>query len=295
MTKYKQIRFFDVTAKKTNKIEYLQRQVNDATTVVAKAEATYNSFVEKAATFSNLYNEAEADLQTAEGYWKLFLQVKADLKALNETADEANLVAVDAFHGVKNLIDCWEQVTTDTIKAAEAITLTADYIQKRKAANPLISDDLVNDAIAAANAAQKTVSAVVKAFKDALAALSSSTQANNSTELTDVYINLAITALLEQKLDEIDPAIQTTLTTELSQAAITGNDLVTIQSLMHPPLETSLSKSLSDAQNKSAMALTASEAANREMNKAKEELAQAQASLSTWEAALTAAETAVAG
>lgn len=295
MSRYKVIRPVDVTAKKSAKIEFLQRMVNDASTVVAKADSKYNSFVEKANTFTELYNEAEVDLQTEEGYWKLFLQIKADLQALNETANEAKLVAVDAHHGIRQLIIAWEEVTADTLKAAEAIVLTSNYIQKRKASNPLISADLVDDAIAATKAAEKTVAAVVKAFKDALSALSSSTQANNSTALTNVYINLAMTALIENKSE--DGKLPKLLSKLLIDEEIPKGELDVIKKWASnkKPLEESLKDALEEAKSKDKRALMASEQANKEMNKAKEELAQAQAALATWEAALLTAETAVAG
>ena len=288
--KHKVIKCIDVTAQKSNKIEFLERMVNDASTVFSMAESKYNSFVEKAAIFANLYNEAETDLQKAEGYWKLFLQVKSDLDGLTKTANEANLVAADAFHDIKQLICEWEDVTSETLKAAEAITLTANYIQKRKASNPLISNDLVNDAIAAAKAAQKTVTQVVKAFTDALSALSSSKQASNTTDLTDVYIDIASVALLKKdvkkefELFSKNSGTPVEVVTEINQQ-IKGKK----------SLEYSLDKALKAAKTKAKLALHASESANKEMNKAKEEMAQAQAALATWNAALDAANTAVAG
>ncbi len=294
-TELRKVRPVDGTTYKTNRIEYLQRQVNDASTVVAKADSKYKSFVEKANTFTELYNEAEADLQTAEGYWKLFLQVKSDLEALKETANEANLIAVDVQRDIRQLIIAWEEVTADTLKAAEAIVLTARYIQKRKASNPLISNDLVKDATAAAKAAEKTVAAVVKAFKAALSTLSSSAQANNSTALTNVYINLAMTALIENKSE--DGKLPKLLSKLLIDEEIPKGELDVIKKWASnkKPLEESLKDALKEAKSKDKRALMASEQANKEMNKAKEELALAQATLATWEAALLAAKTAVAG
>ncbi len=291
MTRHMRYRRLDITARKTSKIEFLKRQVDDAKTMVAKAQAKYNSFVTKANTFAELYTEAESNKQTAESYWDLFLKVNADLHSINETVEEANLVAVDAFHDVKLLILEWESVTSSTIKAAESIMLAADYINKRKASNPLISNDLVNDAAAAAKAAQTTVKAVVNAFTDALSALSSSAQANNSTELTSVYLNIAISAVLDKTM------IPLLNTSTFDNLKISKSEKKKLRALVaeHRPLEKSLKTSLSDAKTKAAQALTASESANKEMNRAKEQLSQAEASLATWEAALTAAETAVAG
>lgn len=284
-------RRIDITARKTSKIEFLKRQVDDSKTMVAKAQAKYNSFVTKASTFAELYTEADVNKQTAESYWDLFLKVKADLHAINETVEEANLIAVDAFHDVKQLILQWESVTSDTIQAAESIMLAADYINKRKASNPLISNDLVNDAAAAAKAAQTTVKAVVNAFTDALSALSSSAQANNSTELTSIYLNIAISAIVDKT---IRPLLDTDAFAKLNLSKSEKANLKKIVGL-HRPLEISLKTSLKNSKTKSAQALTASQSANKEMNRAKEQLSQAEAALATWEAALAAAETAVAG
>lgn len=293
MTRNMRFRHIDVTTRKSNKIEFLERQVNNASTIVAEAQSKYNSFVEKANTFAELYAEAQADQQKAEGFWKLFLQVKSDVEGLNQTSDEANLVAVDAFHDVKQLIREWEDVTAQTIKAAEAIVLTADFIQKRKASNPLISNDLVADAVSAANNAQKVVSTVIKAFTDALSTLSSSTQANNSTELTDVYVNLTMSFLLKSKSQDLLPLVLA----KVKDGSISETQKENILELATKDevLEELLYNALQDADTKTELAMNASESANREMNIAKEELAQATASLSTWEAALNAAETAVAG
>ena len=287
MSKPRDLKRIDVTARKSNKIEFLQRQVNNASSLFAKTEAKYNSFVEKAAVFEALYAEAEAELKTAEAYWEYFLQIKSDLDALKQSGDEANLVAVDALSDVSQLIIGWEEVTTETLKAAEAITLMADYIQKRKASNPLISNDLVNDAVAAAKASVRTVKTVVKAYADALQSLSPATQTAHSTGLTNEYINLAIAQSLEEKA-----STELLLLLEEEGAIVKKEEILIEQK---QSLEFSLAQSLEAAQTKAALALKASENANKEMNKAKEELAQAQAALETWQAALAAAETAVAG
>ncbi|MFK8006913.1 MAG: hypothetical protein AB8H03_11100 [Saprospiraceae bacterium] len=299
MTRYKELKCVDVTIKKSKKIEYLQRMVDEASTTEAMAASKYNSFVEKAAIFATLYNEAEADLTTAEGYWKLFLQVKSDLEGLNDTANEANLIAVESFQDIKQLICDWEEVTSETLKAAEAITLTANYIQKRKSSNPLISNDLVNDAIAASKAAQKVVTKVVNAFTDALNALSSSKQANNSTELTNVYISLAIASLLNKEIAEQLKQFKNnrSITFDNSIYVISDVKKVVYNQLDddQTSLEISLKTALDKAKSKVKSSLDASEKANQEMNRAKEELEQAKAALATWDAALVAAETAVAG
>lgn len=126
---------------------------------------------------------------------------------------------------------------------------------------------------------------MIHAFSDALSVLSSSTQTNNSTKLTSVYVNLAIGALLEEQQQ-----VQA-----LTLSSFPGNffDLKVPDKQM--PLESSLKTALKTARQKAKLALAAGESANREMNRARAELSQAEAALKTWEAALAAAEAAVGG
>ena len=253
------------TAQKSNKIEFLRRQVKRASTQVAMANAKYESCLAKANVFMDLYAEAESNRTAAINYWELFLKVKSSLDTGRQTSDVSKLKAVNIQHEAEQLIIHWQKVTKDTIKAAKAIQLSADYIQKKKAVNPLISNDLVSDAVAASKKAEKAVEVVIDALTDSLTTLSSSTGAKNDTELTNVYIDRMVSILLEkgQGFDE--------------------------------SLEASLKKGLEEAKQHAAQALLATENANKEMNIAKDELSQATAALATWEAALAAAETAVAG
>lgn len=291
MEGYNNFKHINESARKNNRIEYLQRKVKEASMGAAIANSTYNSLVEKAAIFASLDQEAAVDVETTEGYWNLFLKVKSDIQVMTQIAGESNLTVVGTLQDVRNLISAWEAVTSETLKAAESIVIMSEYIQKRKANNPLISNDLVADAIAAAKAAEKTVNIVLQAFTDALNTLSVAAQANNSTALRDVYKNLAITLILENnhqkgllgtvlKAANINP----TISRKIEKMAKNGESL-----------ETSLSNSLKAAKRKVKLSQIASENVNKEMNKAKEELALAQAVLATWEAALVAAETATGG
>ena len=259
----------NIIAKKTSTLQNLQRQVNDAGTVAAKAESTYESYVNKSALFQGLLNQANAELATITAQWNQFLALKSTLTALQDTSDDSNLVAQTANKEIKSLIKKWEQVVQQTLDAADAINLAADYIKKRKASNALISNDLVSDATLAANNATTAVKLVINALTAALNSLSSSTQANNSTELTGLYIDMASSALLN------DPAAPST------------NDNP------HVPLENSLSRQLKNATQKQNAVQAANIKVTAEVASAKESLDAANAKLATTQAALKAAQAAV--
>lgn len=259
----------NITAKKTSTLQGLQRQVNDATTIAAKAEAKYESYVNKAQLFQDLLTQATNDLAVVKGQWNLFLALKSSLHAVEETCDDASLVAGTTYKGVRKLIKKWEDVVQQTLEAADAINLASDYINKRKASNPLISNDLVSDATLAANNAAAAVKQVISALTAALNSLSASNQANNSTALTRLYIDMTASTLLNDPRAKQDGA-------------------------EHLPLEVSLSNALKMASQKQTSVQNASSRANAEMAKAKEELDSANAKQVTAQAALRAAQAAVA-
>jgi hypothetical protein len=259
----------DITARKTSTLRSLQRQLNDATTVAAKTESTYESFVNKAQFFSDLYKQATADLNTLNTQWTQFLTVKSSILALEQTSDESNLVAQVTNNNIKKLVKKWEQVVLHTLEAADAINLASDYINKRKASNILISADLVSDATLAANNAATTVTLVINALTASLNTLTVASQANNSTDLTGMYIDLASAALLAP----VSPGAAV-------QAA-------------HTPLETSLSALLNKTKRRQLAVQAALNNANAEMAAAKETMDSANAKVVAAQAALNAAQAAV--
>ena len=271
----------NITARKTATLQGLVRQVNEASTIVSEATAKYESFSNKASAFQTLFTQRTNDLAVAENRWQLFLALKSSLLALKDTASSSNEVAVVSYNAIRKMIRKWENVMTHTLEAADAINLASDLINKRKAVNPIISNDLVNDAkIAAANAVT-VVKQVIDALTAALNSLSSSNKANNTTELTEMYIDIAISVLLSDKRGDV--------------ASVEGlQDLVMSPEAAHKPLEDSLNRDLQEARKKMNDARTASNKAAKEMATAKEELDTANALLATSQMALSAAQGAVA-
>lgn len=267
----------NITAIKTSTLQNLQRQYNDATTIAAKAETTYEAYVNKAAFFKDLYNQATVNYSTVSSQWNMLLTLKSSLVALEQTSDDCNEVAVVTYNNIKNLVRKWESVVQQTLEAADAINLASDYINKRKAANTLISSDLVNDATTAAKNAASAVTLTISALTAALNTLTASSQAKKSTELTGLYIDMASSAILTPKehteiLGVIEPS----------------------EKPLHKPLETTLGKLLSNATKKQNAAQKALDKANGEMANAKEQLDTANAKVVATQVALTAAQAAVA-
>lgn len=282
--KTKKTRYADITRSKTVTINKLKNEVKTATNTKSKATASYESFVAKQQMFDQLLALAEADYTTKKTNWDLLLKLKSSLISLRDTANSTNEIAQISDDQVKLMIEKWQQVTDQTIRAADAINLTSSYIVQRKAANQLLSNDLVNDATKAAKDADNAVTLVITALTNALASLGASNQANNSTMLTVNDINLAISMV-------VDPsALRKDINNELNLTSGKKDNRGG-----HVPLEKSLHRSLTQSKDQKDLLTNTVDDVNNEVAKAKEDMDQATAELATLESALKAAEAAVSG
>lgn len=283
--KTKKSRYADITRSKTVTINKLKNEVKTATNTKSKATASYESFVAKQQMFNDLLSLAEADYTAKKTNWDLLLKLKSSLISLQDTANSTNEIAQISDDQVKLMIEKWQKVTDQTIRAADAINLTSSYIVQRKAANQLLSSDLVNDATKAAKDADNAVTLVITALTNALASLGASNQANNSTMLTVNDINLAISMI-------VDP---TSLRKDISKDSNLTSTGGRTNRKDHVPLEKSLYRSLTESKNQRDLLTNTVDDVNNEVAKAKEGMDQATAELATLESALKAAEAAVSG
>ncbi|MCE2997042.1 MAG: hypothetical protein ACK5RG_06870 [Cyclobacteriaceae bacterium] len=265
----------NITAIKTNTLQNLIRQYNDATTIAATADAAYQSYVNKADMYQNLYTQALANTNTVNAQWGMFLQLKSSLSSLSQTSDDCNLVADVSYNNIQKLVKCWEQVLQKTVEATDAINLASDFIVKRKASNPLISNDLVSDATTAAKNANTVFAQVLAALTATLNTLTSAGQAKKSTELTGLNIDISKAALLI-------PKPQTSLNEVKAATPI------------YTPLEKSLGDLLNSTTAKQTTVLAALNNANAEKAAAKEALDTANGRVASTLAALNSAKAAVA-
>ncbi|NOS93273.1 MAG: hypothetical protein HOP30_15250 [Cyclobacteriaceae bacterium] len=267
----------NITAIRTNTLQNLIRQYNDATTTAATADAAYQSYCNKADMYQNLYTQAVTNTATINAQWAMFLQLKSSLAALSQTSDDCNLVADVSYNNIQKLVKKWEQVLQKTVEATDAINLASDYIIKRKASNPLISNDLVNDATTTAKNATTVFTAVVAALTSALNTLTSAGQAKKSTELTGLNIDISMAALLVPKSDLVITSPQSTPP---------PSD--------HSPLEKTMKELLDATTAKQTAVLAALNNANAEKATAKELLDTANGKVASTLAALNSAKAAVA-
>jgi len=265
----------NVTANKTSTIEGLKLQVRDQSTVVAEAEAKYNSLNEKLATFNTLLTQATTDLNTAQANNNQYLTVDGDINATNKAAATSSEVSQSTYGLSKKMLSAWEDVAEQTLDAATQIAQVTEYIQKRKAANPIISTDLVNDAVAANKNAATVVKMVIAALTDAMDALTSAGEASQSTDLTMLYAEMGA-----------------------NYATGSGTGTTAAESSHAPlglPMQILFSAALEQAKQDVNSYNAAVQKVTQQTADAQKEYSEAQEQLDALEAALAAAETAIAG
>lgn len=260
--------FQDVTAEKSTRIEHLKRKVEDAKNEQAKAEATFNSFSSKSELFEQLHDQAQSTLDIMTDQENQASELVQKVNSLFNTATVAIGTANDTYLDTKKLLGSVQKVVDATLAAATDITLSAELIMKRKAANPLISSELVTEASQAAKDANKAVSLIINTLTATFNALATANQASNTAEIVQAeIIYLKDLVVLDNSPDNLETS------------------LVTIQERVHT--------NFVNARNAEKEALVAADEAKQQMMKSKNELTRATADLANAEAALNAAQAAV--
>lgn len=264
---YKKV-FQDVTAEKTTRIKHLQRMVEEAKNKLAKAEATFNSYASKSELFDQIHEDASNTLSVMTSQENLASDLVQKVNSLFQTATVAIGTANDTYLDTKKLLHSVQKVVEATLAAATDITLSAELIMKRKAANPLISSELVTEAAQASKDASKAVSLIINALTATFNALSTANQANNTAEIVQAeIIYLKDLVVMDTSLENVN------------------NTMITIQEKAN--------QNYMNARSAEKEALKAADEAKQQMMKSKNELNRATADLANAEAALNAAEAAV--
>ncbi|GHE63746.1 hypothetical protein [Roseivirga thermotolerans] len=264
---YKKV-FQDVTAEKSTRIKHLQRMVEEAKDKLAKAEATYNSYASKSELFDQLHANASNTLSVMTDQENLASDLVQKVNSLFETATVAIGTANDTYSDTKKLLQSVQRVVDATLAAATDISLSGELIMKRKAANPLISSELVSEASRATTDAGKAVSLIINALTSTFNALATANQASNTAEIVQAEI-----------LYLKDLVVRDTSMSNLDSTMIT--------------IQERANQNYINAREAEKEALSAADEARQQMMKSKNELNRATAELANAESALNAAEAAV--
>ncbi|MEL6538048.1 MAG: hypothetical protein AAFQ98_21700 [Bacteroidota bacterium] len=179
------------TAAKAAKLAALRIQIDAQNTVVAQAAAKSSSLQKKLAATRAAQTAAQGKLSSAQSLYDQWLKIQADVNSSENASSTSSMVSQNTYGLAKNMLKAWEYVARLTLQTVDEVEAVAEYIQKRKAANPLINNDLVTESVAANRNAEATMAKVTAALTSAMEALTSSSEASRSTDLTLLYAELA--------------------------------------------------------------------------------------------------------
>lgn len=254
---------YGITEKKKAEIDGLTIQVLNSQYKVEQNQAIVTALTDKMNACQAVVSAADNRRATTLNHQNLADQLaQASLNlmehsaiAMNDTS-EANLSA-------QKLTITISSVVSKLIYSAEFINKLVNFINSKKASNPLVSDDLINIAGKAGVDANNAVALTMVALQSVLAAQSSVLEAQMSM-------------MVEKKV-----------ATELHALAATqqGPGIASLQTLFH--------KAYKDACTDYDRALAVLQATTKELNVAQANLSQSQVKLLSLQAGLAAANAAV--
>ena len=281
-------KFPNVTKRKTATVANLEFEIANQTTAVAQATAKNQALQQKLQSFTNLLNDKEALLNTAQANYDQYLTIEKDVINVTTTTNTSSGVSQNTYALAKGMLLAWQEVGQSALKAATEIAELTDYIQKRKASNPLINDDLVNMAVDANNTAKTSVQKVISALVEAMASVSMASKASQTTNLTVLYAQLAENyAIGNNDNSTTSEAMQAAMARAVKKVASTGSDID------KEALKLVVTQALVLAQNDVKAYQNAVKTISAQAATAQTELEAAQQELTALQQALAAAKTAL--
>lgn len=256
-----------ITERKKAELDQLSNEVLDAQYTADQLQAIVNSLTEKSAKFAAFLANAEQDRQQAisnKNMLDALVQSAFNLRSNSEVAFTTVVLAdsktKEVAIGIKKVID-------RLIYSAEVIDKLSNLIARNKAANPLISNDLVNLITQAGKDANAAVALALVALNSTFASQASSLEAEAVSSLE--YIQ-------SMKLYEI----------------LTGTNNKGEKWHNESCLETLVNKANSNAETAYQIALQANIDTLKQLNEATADLSKAQIQLKSLQSGLAAANAA---
>lgn len=258
---------YGVTERKKAELDQLSNEVLDAQYSADQLQAVVTSLTDKSARFATFLASAEQDKQQAlnnKNMLEALVQSAHDLKSNSKIAF-TNVVLADAQ--TKDVAIGMKKVTDRLIYSAEVIDKLSNLIVRNKAANPLISNDLV--------------SIITQAGKDA----------NNAVALTLVALNSTFASQASSLEAEATSALEYIQSMKLYEI-LTGTDNEGKDRHKKTCLETLVVNAYNNANTAYETALQANIDTLKQLNAATSDLTKAQIKLKSLQSGLAAANAA---
>lgn len=172
-----------IADKKKADIDALTEQVSSAEYEVEQMQAVVNAMTSKAAEFSAFLAAADADKDTALSNLNLVTDAVNKVKHLSESAKTALSQTVSAENNICATVSAVATLIKKLIFSVEVIDKLSALVNKQKALNPIIPDELVTLMAKATTDANNAVATTLTALTSCYAAESVLLEAKNITQL----------------------------------------------------------------------------------------------------------------
>lgn len=267
---YKQKKY-GITEKKKSELDALNNQVIDAIADVQQQQVIVTALTEKATKYQGYLAIADTNRTHALGNKNLIDQVVQNAYDLGYSSKNAFSNITDSMRDSKVVAESISDLINKLIYSVEIINKLANLVIRKKALNPLISDDLITRINTAGTDANNAVALTLIALKSTLAAEASVLESEAA-----ITLEYKQAAKLYQTLTD-EKSIDTTLS-------------------LHPVTNTSIRALLYNAYKNSQIAYEKANASNdettRQLNIANTNLNKAQIKLKSLQSGLAAANAA---
>lgn len=213
MTKPNKIARYGITEKKKAELDQLTNMVLDAQNRVEQLQAVVNSLTEKSQKFQAAFVAADTNRTQSLNNKLLVDSVVQNALVLQYNSDIAQKEIYFSDNRSQELAAQVNKVINMLIYTAEVINKLSNFIIRKKALNPLISDELINMVGAAGKDANNAVALMLVALNTSFAsqAVILDSEASLALELlqsTNLYETLNGTTIDGQHLDNYDTCLR---------------------------------------------------------------------------------------
>jgi Ribonuclease G/E len=195
---------YGITEKKKSELDQLSNRVIDAQDIVEQLQAIVSSLTDKSAKFQAALAVAEANKEQALNNRNLLDQVVQNALNLRDDSAVAFDEMVLADSTTKIMSVQMKDVIDKLIYSAEVVNKLSNLVIRKKALNPLISDDLVSRISTAGKDANNAVALVLVALKSVFAAQASNLESEAATALEYTEAMKLYDVLTGKSVDEDD-------------------------------------------------------------------------------------------
>lgn len=259
---------YGITEKKKAELDLLKNQVIDATATVQQQQIIVNSINEKATRYQGYLLVSESNRAQALSNKNLIDQVIQNAYDLGYNSRNAFDKTVSSTGNVTKVTENISALISKLIYSVEIINKLSNLVIRKKALNPLISDDLISRINTVGTDANNAVALTLVALKSTLAAEASILESEAAITLENKQASkLYLTLTGEKSIDE-----------PLAYQPVSA---VSIRALLY--------NAYKNAQIAYEKANTASDETGRQLNIATSNLSKAQITLQSLQSSLAAA------